>query len=332
MAKKGSYTFRYTEKVIASARPRLVDLGEAGPAAACRPRRTRSEMPPPGSVYAVTRAHHRTQGAKRGAERVKRIPARGRPWLATDRTGGPFDAVLEQLHREHPQLVVERLDVTHPGDDDNVYFLGDEHGLDRVQVDTADHGQPPFMIEATERYETSDPVDAAAVISTWLHNWMQIRPLVAADWAAMWAIIREVVQEQATFPYDPAMTEDQARQTWIETPPGLTVVAVENDKVLGTAKMGTNRPGPGSHVSTASFMVAADARGRGVGSALCRFAVAWAKERGYAGMQFNAVVESNHAAVRLYERHGFSVVGTVPRAFVHPTLGRVGLHVMYNEF
>jgi GNAT superfamily N-acetyltransferase len=161
---------------------------------------------------------------------------------------------------------------------------------------------------------------------------VHIRQLVEADWPAVWAVIREVVQAQETFPYDPEMTEDQARQMWIETPPGLTVVAAEDDKVLGTAKMGTNRPGPGSHVSTASFMVAAESRGRGVGTALCRFALDWAKDRGYAGMQFNAVVDSNHAAVRLYQRLGFSVVGTVPRAFAHPTLGRVGLHVMYQEF
>jgi GNAT superfamily N-acetyltransferase len=54
----------------------------------------------------------------------------------------------------------------------------------------------------------------------------------------------------------------------IREPPGLTVVAVEGDRVLGTGKMGPNRDGPGSHVSTASFMVAADARGQGVGTAL----------------------------------------------------------------
>ncbi len=51
----------------------------------------------------------------------------------------------------------------------------------------------------------------------------------------------------------------------------------------------------------------------------------------YDPMQFNAVVESNRAAVELYQRLGFAVVGTVPRAFAHPTLGRVGLHVMHRE-
>jgi GNAT superfamily N-acetyltransferase len=160
---------------------------------------------------------------------------------------------------------------------------------------------------------------------------VQIRELTEADWAEVWPIVREVVQARQTFPYESGMTEQEARDIWIEPQPGLTVVAVEDDRVVGTAKMGTNRPGPGSHVSTASFMVAVGARGRGIGTALCRFAIDWARERGYAGMQFNAVAESNRSAVELYKRLGFDVVGTVPGAFEHPTLGRVGLHVMYRE-
>lgn len=141
---------------------------------------------------------------------------------------------------------------------------------------------------------------------------MEIREFTEADWPQVWSIVREVVRAEETFVYDPAMTEEQARQTWLEPVPGRTVVAVEGDRVLGTAKMGANRSGPGAHVSTASFMVAAGARGRGVGAALCQDALAWAGARGFAGMQFNAVVESNEAAVRLYRRLGFQVLGTVP--------------------
>ncbi|MFI6759714.1 GNAT family N-acetyltransferase [Micromonospora sp. NPDC050417] len=161
---------------------------------------------------------------------------------------------------------------------------------------------------------------------------MLIREYAGGDWAQVWPIVREVVRAEETFPYDPGMTEEQSRGMWVEAPPGLTVVAVDGDRVLGTAKMGTNRPGPGSHVATASFMVAAGARGQGVGTALCRHALDWARARGYAGMQFNAVVESNTTAVELYRRHGFEVLGTVPGAFAHPTLGRVGLHLMYHAF
>jgi GNAT superfamily N-acetyltransferase len=143
--------------------------------------------------------------------------------------------------------------------------------------------------------------------------------------------MREIAQAGDTFTYDPKMSESDAIELWVQWRPGLTVVAVEGDRILGTAKMGPNRAGPGAHVATASFMVATDARGRGVGKALLRDALDWACRHGYAGMQFNAVAESNRAAIRLYERHGFEIVGTVPGAFAHPTLGRVGLHIMYRE-
>ena len=46
-------------------------------------------------------------------------------------------------------------------------------------------------------------------------------------------------------------------------------------------------------------------------------------------MQFNAVVETNTAAVRLWQSLGFEVVGTVPGAFRSATHGYVGLHVMH---
>jgi ribosomal protein S18 acetylase RimI-like enzyme len=160
---------------------------------------------------------------------------------------------------------------------------------------------------------------------------VRIREFVPHDWPQVWPIVQEIVSAQETFAYEPSMTAAQAYEAWVEVPPALTVVAVDDQRIVGTAKMGRNRPGPGSHISTASFMVAANAHGRGVGDALCRFALGWAQDRGFAGMQFNAVAASNHRAVALYERHGFRIVGTVPGAFAHPTLGRVDLHIMYKE-
>ncbi|MCO8269922.1 GNAT family N-acetyltransferase [Actinoplanes sp. TRM 88003] len=158
---------------------------------------------------------------------------------------------------------------------------------------------------------------------------MQIRQFTESDWPQVWGIVRSVVRPADTFTYDPAMTEPEARATWLESPPGETVVAVNGTEVLGTAKVGTNKPGPGAHVATASFMVAATSRGQGVGTALLRYTLEWARIHKYAGMQFNAVAESNRNAVGLYVREGFTIIGTVPGAFAHPTEGRVGLHIMY---
>lgn len=54
-------------------------------------------------------------------------------------------------------------------------------------------------------------------------------------------------------------------------------------------------------------------------------------EAGYRAMQFNAVVETNAPAVRLWRSLGFDVIGTVPEAFDHPEHGLVGLHVMHRR-
>jgi L-amino acid N-acyltransferase YncA len=160
---------------------------------------------------------------------------------------------------------------------------------------------------------------------------LKIREFTDGDWPAVWRIFQEVVAAGDAYAYDPDWTSEQARDVWVEAPPGHTVVACQGDLLYGTAKMGPNRPGRGAHVATASFMVAGDARGRGIGRALGEYALGWAREQGYAAMQFNAVVESNLPAVRLWQALGFEIVGTVPEAFEHITLGRVGLHVMYRR-
>jgi L-amino acid N-acyltransferase YncA len=157
----------------------------------------------------------------------------------------------------------------------------------------------------------------------------RIRPAEARDWPAIWPFFDSIVADGETYAYPEGLTSDQARDLWLEQPPGLTVVLCEDDRVLGTAKMGPNRPSRGDHVGTASFMVDPSASGKGVGRALATYAVEWHRRRGFAGIQFNAVVETNAAAVHLWESLGFWIVGTVPGAFRSATHGRVGLHVMY---
>jgi L-amino acid N-acyltransferase YncA len=159
---------------------------------------------------------------------------------------------------------------------------------------------------------------------------MRIREYAEADWDQVRPILDEVITAGDTFPYDPAWPAEVLHDVWVERPPGLTVVAEADGKILGAAKAGPNRPGPGAHVASASYMVADAARGRGVGRALVEYTLDWARRQGYAAMQFNAVAESNAVAVELYRRLGFTVIGTVPEAFAHPTQGRIGLHVMHR--
>lgn len=159
---------------------------------------------------------------------------------------------------------------------------------------------------------------------------ISIRNATESDWLLIWPIVREVAKAGETYSLVYDLREDDGRSMWMEPPPGQVVVAADEDgAVLGTAKMGPNRPGPGSHVGTASFMVSSAARGRGVGRQLGEYAVQWLRDTGYHAIQFNAVVETNTAAVMLWKSLGFTVIGTVPEAYRLRSGDLVGLHVMY---
>jgi len=158
-----------------------------------------------------------------------------------------------------------------------------------------------------------------------------VREISADDWPQVYLFFSAIVADGRTYAYPEELSSDQARALWVESPPGRTTVAVDGDTVLGSAKMGPNRPARGAHVATGSFMVDPTVEGRGVGRALAGDLVDWARNEGYRGIQFNAVVETNERAVHLWQTLGFQIIGTVPGAFRHREYGYVGLHVMYLE-
>ena len=160
---------------------------------------------------------------------------------------------------------------------------------------------------------------------------MVVRDARPEDWPLVQPFFAAIVAAGESYAYPEGLSPEEARSLWMEEPPGRTVVAVEDGVVVGSAKMGPNRPGRGSHIATASFMVDPARAGRGVGRALGEHVVAWARDAGYRGIQFNAVVETNVAAVRLWQSLGFRVLATVPGAFHHPRHGYVGLHVMFLD-
>ncbi|MEU5656732.1 GNAT family N-acetyltransferase [Streptomyces sp. NPDC047737] len=161
---------------------------------------------------------------------------------------------------------------------------------------------------------------------------MLIRQATAEDWPAIWPFFHEIVAAGETFTYPLDLGREQAQEWWLLTEPNRSVVAVdEAGTVLGTAKMNRNHMGNGAHISSASYMVAPQHSGQGVGRALCEYTVDWARTAGYRAMQFNAVVETNTHAVKLYRSLGFEIIGTLPEGFNHPAEGYVGLHIMHKQ-
>ena len=158
-----------------------------------------------------------------------------------------------------------------------------------------------------------------------------IRDATESDWPVIYPFFSEIVAAGRTYAYPEDLSSEDARRYWMTGPPGRTIVATDRDVVVGTATMGPNRPGRGSHVATASFMVDPRLQNSGVGRSLANEVVDWSRREGYRAIQFNAVVETNAAAVHLWRSLGFEILATVPEAFDHAELGLVGLHVMYKR-
>lgn len=160
---------------------------------------------------------------------------------------------------------------------------------------------------------------------------MEIRASTAEDWPHIFEFYRIIMADGRTYAFPENQTLEEARPWWMEQPPGQTVVAVDGDTIIGSAKMGPNKPGRGQHIATASFLVDPRCQGNGTGRALGEYVLGWARREGYRGIQFNAVVENNHAAVHLWQSLGFRIIGTVPGVFDHPEDGYVGQHIMYQQ-
>ena len=158
---------------------------------------------------------------------------------------------------------------------------------------------------------------------------LTIREIDAKGFALAWPIFRTVIASGDTCSYPPDLDEAQARAMWT-TPPNRCFVAECDSNVLGIYMLRPNQPGLGDHVANCGYMVAPHARGMGVASAMCKHSLEEARRAGFAAMQYNFVVSSNESAVRLWQRHGFAIVGRIPAAFRHATLGPTDVFVMHR--
>lgn len=158
---------------------------------------------------------------------------------------------------------------------------------------------------------------------------MPIRRASEADFEGMWAIFAAVVATGDTLPFTSATSPEFFRAQWLGDS-GMSFVAAEDASVLGMYKLGANLPGLGSHIASATYLVSPTEQGKGIGKALVRHSMTQAEEAGFLAMQFNYVVSTNTAAVALYEKLGFSIAGTLPKAFKHQQLGLVDAYVMHR--
>ena len=160
---------------------------------------------------------------------------------------------------------------------------------------------------------------------------LTIRPFTERDWDATWEVLNPVFRAGDTFPFWPSITKDAAHAAWIKIPSVTYIAEDENANIVGTYYIKPNQPTLGAHVCNCGYVVAEAARGQGVASKLCEHSQQESITLGFRGMQYNLVVSINGGAIRLWQKHGFDIIGTLPNAFKHSECGYVDALVMYKQ-
>jgi len=140
-----------------------------------------------------------------------------------------------------------------------------------------------------------------------------------------------VIKTGDTYVFDPDTPKETLHKIWLADNMD-TFVAVDDDgSMVGTYFIKPNQIDLGNHIANCGYMVNPRYQGRGVGNQMCEHSIAFAREKGYLGIQFNIVVSTNTYAVKLWKKFGFEIIGTTPTGFRHKELGLVDTYIMFKK-
>src|SRR6188768_900046 len=159
---------------------------------------------------------------------------------------------------------------------------------------------------------------------------LAIRPAVHADQTAVWQTLEPAIRAGESLTLDQDLTRASALDYWFSARHEV-FVAEQEGTAVGTYVLRTNEAGGGAHVANAVYVVSPSATGRGIAQAMCEHSLDHARQRGFSAIQFNFVLSSEERRLKLWQRAGFKVVGTLPKAFQHPSLGLIDAYVMSRQ-
>ena len=159
---------------------------------------------------------------------------------------------------------------------------------------------------------------------------LRIRRALPDDGDAIWRILEPVLRAGETYALPRDMSREDALAYWLSVGQE-TFVAVAGGEIVGTYYLRANQRGGGAHVCNCGYVAAPWQAGRGIARAMALDSMERARAAGFRAMQFNFVVSTNQRAVRLWESLGFAIVGRLPGAFRHPSLGEVDAFVMFRD-
>lgn len=140
-------------------------------------------------------------------------------------------------------------------------------------------------------------------------------------------IWNDILKDGIAFPGE-ILYEETGFEKMLEDQTAVICVLV-NQEVAGYFILHPNNMGRCSHVANASYAIAKKYRGHKLAEPLVKKSIQQAKEAGFKGIQFNAVVAGNLAAIHTYLKIGFAMVGTIPGGFRLKNGEYSDMHIMY---
>ena len=142
-----------------------------------------------------------------------------------------------------------------------------------------------------------------------------IRQYTPKDIPELIRIWNQVVEDGVAFPQEECLTIQTGTEFFANQTYTAAAVDSNSGKIYGLYILHPNNVGRCGHICNASYAVDRDARGLHIGEKLVKDCLEQGKAQGFGVLQFNAVVASNAAAIRLYEKLGFVRLGNIPGGF-----------------
>jgi ribosomal protein S18 acetylase RimI-like enzyme len=156
-----------------------------------------------------------------------------------------------------------------------------------------------------------------------------IRQATESDFEAILPVFLSAVAPEENYVFTINASREDIFAYWF-APKIITYVIEVAGKLAGVAKLTPNFRELGSHVANLCMIIDPTYQHQGIGKILAQYCLEKAKQQGYQAVQLNFVASTNKSAIALWQKLGFSIIGTSPKAFKHRQLGYVDVNIMHR--
>jgi ribosomal protein S18 acetylase RimI-like enzyme len=140
-------------------------------------------------------------------------------------------------------------------------------------------------------------------------------------------IWNDILEDGIAFPGD-IPYDETGFEKMLKDQTAVICILVDQE-VAGYFILHPNNIGRCGHIANASYAISKKYRGQKLAEPLVKKSIEQAKEAGFRGIQFNAVVAGNLAAIHTYQKIGFAMIGTIPKGFRLKNGEYSDMHIMY---